>query len=510
MPVPIRVAEVFAALSLTTDLATGVPLEEGLATCLVATALSEHAGLDVADRRDVFHASLLRAIGCTSNAPENAEFFGDDIEFQARLKVLDPGDPVVFGAQLAEFGSWQPQRRAELAQRFVELAPTEGPRAAAAGCEVSLALGSRLRLPANAVRALADVHERWDGLGIPDGRRGEQLSVIGRIVHVAEQAVRAWRVGGPPAADAEVARRAGGQLDPELAGLFGRESAAILAAVEGDLLEAVIAAEPGSPLVIAPSQLPDLCVALSVLVDLKGRFLLGHSAHVAGLAESAARLAGLDADTASSLRAAGLLHDLGRAAVPTAIWDRPGPLGPADWERVRLHAYWTGRVLRRCPALAPLAPIAAGHHERLDGSGYHSGSRGADQPMPARLLAAADVLAALTEDRSQRPAFPSSEAGRLLAAEAAAGRLDREAVAAVVEAAGLPRVRLDWPCGLTDREVDVLRLAARGLSNRQIGERLSVSDRTVGHHLAHVYDKIGRRTRAGAAVFAIENGILPG
>jgi DNA-binding CsgD family transcriptional regulator len=208
------------------------------------------------------------------------------------------------------------------------------------------------------------------------------------------------------------------------------------------------------------------------------------------------------------LRAAALLHDLGRAGVASSVWDRPGPLGAADWERVRLHAYWTGRMLDRCPALRPLAAVAGAHHERLDGHGYHRGAAASELSRAARLLAAADVFAAVTEDRPHRPALSADAAARLVVAEAAAGRLDRDACAAVVEAAGLPRPRTAWPCDLTDREVDVLRLAARGLSNRQIAQVLVLSDRTVETHLKHVYDKTGRRTRAGAAVFAMEHDLI--
>jgi DNA-binding CsgD family transcriptional regulator len=195
--------------------------------------------------------------------------------------------------------------------------------------------------------------------------------------------------------------------------------------------------------------------------------------------------------------------------VSSAVWDRPGPLGPGDWERVRLHGYWTDRILQRCPSLAAMAPIAAGHHERCDGSGYHRAVRGADLPFPARLLAVADVFAALTEDRPHRRGLPLEDAVRMLTAEAAAGRLDRDACAATIEGTGLPRPRTAWPCELTDREVAVLRLSARGLSNRRIAGELGISERTVGHHLAHIYDKTGRRTRAGAAVFAMEHDLVP-
>jgi DNA-binding NarL/FixJ family response regulator len=79
----------------------------------------------------------------------------------------------------------------------------------------------------------------------------------------------------------------------------------------------------------------------------------------------------------------------------------------------------------------------------------------------------------------------------------------------VIRAAGGPPPRSRRPAGLTAREVEVLRLAARGLTNQQIAAELSISSRTVGHHLGHIYDKTGRRTRAGVAVFAVEQQLLP-
>ena len=101
-----------------------------------------------------------------------------------------------------------------------------------------------------------------------------------------------------------------------------------------DLVAAVIAAEPGPPAVVRSDELDGLCLALAIVVDLKGRFLLGHSAHVAAIADAAGSLAGLTSEQRAALRAAALLHDLGRAAVPSSVWDRPAPLGQADWERV--------------------------------------------------------------------------------------------------------------------------------------------------------------------------------
>jgi DNA-binding CsgD family transcriptional regulator len=331
---------------------------------------------------------------------------------------------------------------------------------------------------------------------------------VARVVHVAEQAVLGHFRGGEAAARGEVARRAGGHLDPELCAAFAVHCEQVMGALAApDMLAAVLGAEPPPAALASPRELGSLCTALAIFADLKGLHLVGHSPHVAGLAAGAARLMGMGEREAAEVHAAALLHDLGRTAISSEVWDRPGPLGPGDTERVRLHSYWTERILARCPAVAHLAPVAAGHHERLDGTGYHRGARGTDLDLAGRVIAAADELAAMIESRPYRPALSPAAAARELLADASAGKIDASCAAAVIEAAGLPRPHVSWPCDLTSREVDVLRLCARGMTNRQIAATLVVSDRTVQHHLASIYDKTGRRTRAGAAVFAVEHGL---
>ena len=204
------------------------------------------------------------------------------------------------------------------------------------------------------------------------------------------------------------------------------------------------------------------------------------------------------------------MADLGAVGVPSGVWESPGPLGVEALERVRLHPYLSERVLGRCPGLRPVAALAGAHHERLDGSGYHRGSTGAQLPSPARLLAVADVWTALREDRPHRPARPPAEARDVLWAEVTAGRLDGTAAEAVLAADGQggDRRRAPRPAGLSDREVEVLRLIARGCSNREVAGRLSISAKTVGHHVGHIYAKIGVTTRPAAALFAMEHDLL--
>jgi HD-GYP domain-containing protein (c-di-GMP phosphodiesterase class II) len=210
------------------------------------------------------------------------------------------------------------------------------------------------------------------------------------------------------------------------------------------------------------------------------------------------------------LRRAGLVHGLGRLGVSNAILDKPGPLGAGEWERVRLQPYLTDRMLRQSEALAPVARIAVQHRERLDGSGYPHGLFGAGISIEARILAAADAYQAMREPRPHRPQHSAVEAAAALRADVKAGRYDAGSVEAVLGAAGhrVPR-RREGPAGLTAREVEVLRLLARGLSNKEIAERLVISPKTVANHAEHIYSKINASTRAAAGLFAMQHGLMP-
>jgi HD-GYP domain-containing protein (c-di-GMP phosphodiesterase class II)/ActR/RegA family two-component response regulator len=235
-----------------------------------------------------------------------------------------------------------------------------------------------------------------------------------------------------------------------------------------------------------------------------------HSLATGQLAERIAREVSAPEIVVEESFTAGLLHDIGRSGVPNAIWERKGTLSVDQWERVRLHVYYTERILTRCECLHPISTIAAAHHERLDGSGYYRGSRGKDLDSRARVLAAADACQAMLQPRPHRPARTLDDAARELRKEVSAGRLDPRAIEAVLAAAGArPRHTMpSRPGNLTDREIEVLRLMAQGRSNREMGTSLGITPKTVGHHVQHIYDKIGVSTRAAAAVFAVEHRLL--
>jgi putative nucleotidyltransferase with HDIG domain len=259
---------------------------------------------------------------------------------------------------------------------------------------------------------------------------------------------------------------------------------------------------------IPADRLETVAEAFADMVDLKTPFTLGHSSGVAKLATAAADRLGLT--DARAVRVAALLHDLGRTAVGTGVWEKPGALSTTEWEQVRLHPYHSERILARSAALEPLARIAGMHHERQDGSGYHHGASAAEVPVESRVLAVADAYQAMTQPRVHRAAMTPEAAAEVVSAEVSIGRFDPEIARAILEVSGQrPRTaRTAWPAGLSDREVEVLRLVAGGLSNRAIAEQLVISQRTAEHHVQHVYDKIGTSTRAAAAMFAMAHGLL--
>lgn len=301
-------------------------------------------------------------------------------------------------------------------------------------------------------------------------------------------------------------------LDPQPASLFATHADSILEGLEeGGVWEAVLASEPQPQRTVGEPHLDDIAHAFANMADLQTPFTLGHSTEVARLSDGAGAYMGLQRDEIADLRRAALFHDLGQVGIPNGVWEKPRPLSTSDWERVRLHPYYTERILSRSAALRSLAKTAGMHHELQDGAGYHRQLARGTIPMPARILAAADIYQALTNARPYRAALEPAAAAAVLEQEVANGRLDSEAVAAVLSAAGhTKKARPAWPDGLTDREIEVLRLISRGASQKDVGKALVISHRTAAHHIQHIYDKIGVSTRAAAAMYAMEHELLSG
>jgi len=499
----IRLAELIASLSFAADLGMGYPMEQMLRASLVATRLAQHLRLPNEVVSDAYYIALLRHVGCTFGSWFlNVFAGGDDIAFRRRAAVVDHLDHADVGALFAYVGTLpgakpDPTALPDLGEIWV------------GECEMGMSLAARLGLGSGVQRGMQLLWERWDGKG-PRGNSGDDLPVSLRVARVALFAVESSALVGVDATLAALKRRAGGWFDPGIADTFVREADTLLGELPAATWDAVQDAEPQPWLWLLEQDVDRAARAIADMADLRAPFLHGHSAGVGALAERAARHLGLSDGELARIRRAANMHDIGRHGVPTGVWEKPDRLSDSEWEHVRLHPYYTERILARSPAFAALGALAGMHHERCDGSGYYRRATAGTLPMGARVIAAADAFQAMTEERPHRPARTPTDAAHELAKDMRAGHLDPDAGAAVCEAGGevAPLIRRDWPAGLSDREVEVLRLVARGRSKREVADALTVSVNTVDTHVRHVYEKIGVSTRAGAAIFAMEHDLL--
>ena len=508
----VRLAELVAALSLGIDLGFGQPMEHVLRQCLIALRLAERIGMDDDACAVVYYTALLVNIGCHSDAHEQAKWFGDDIALKSGKYDHDPRSLRAAASGMRRLGSGNPPlHRFRVGLEFAVSGHREVDDMISHHAAISRAMAEQLGLPDEIGEALGGAYEQWDGRGWPGDLEGDGVPLAARLAQLAEYVEVAHRVGGVEAA-MELARKRGGkQFDPELAKLISAEGDMLLADLDDvGTWDAVIDAEPALAVVLSAGRFDAALEAIAGFADLKSPYTLGHARAVADLAAEAGVQLGLPEHQVRTLRRAGLVHDIGKLGISNSIWDKRGPLGAGEWERVRLHPYLTERMLHQSEALAPLGAIAVQHRERLDGSGYPRGLSGGAISQPARILGAADAYQAMRELRPHRPERSAEEAAAELRADVKRGLFDAESVEAVLGAAG-HRVsrRREGPAGLTAREVEVLRLLARGMSNKEMAERLVISPKTVANHVEHIYSKIGASTRAAASLFAMRHGLLP-
>jgi HD-GYP domain-containing protein (c-di-GMP phosphodiesterase class II) len=506
----VRASELVAALCLATDLGMGFPLEHGLHSTLVAMRIADRLGLDHQTAQDTFFACLLFYVGCTADSEIAADLFDDGA-------LLEHFTPVIFGARsetlrgviaaLAGSGSHTPTAVLKGALRLPKAGRAHQHHIEAM-CQVAQMLSRRMGTPDGVGAVVGALAERWDGKGMPAGIGRDHLPLALRIGHVARDASFQAVIHDPETAAAVIRRRAGGAFDPRIAELAADEFDSLVGVPPVDGWTEVLDREPRPWLTLRGVEIDSAIAAMADFTDLVSPYLAGHSSGVADLAARAALLAGLPDEQAVAVRRAGMLHDLGRVAVPARIWSQPSPLAAADREQVRLHPYYTERVTAPSAFLAEVSRIGSHHHERLDGSGYHRGDTAASLSLPQRLLAAADAFHAKTEPRAYRNARSFDEAAAYVQEQSRAGRLDPECVHAVVEAAGIRPEPVARPAGLTEREVQVVGLLARGLQTKQVARALGVSVKTADRHIQNSYAKIGVSTRAAAAVFAMQHGLV--
>ena len=512
----LRLAELLAAVSLATNLADDAPFGSALQDAVTVVAFAGEAGLAAEDVSDAYYLALLYHVGCTAVVLAQARIAGgDDVSSRRWFSEADYADRL----QMLRLAATRVSREWGLGARAQGVAgmitaPKDFVADAIGGiCEVGARFGARLGAGPHITEALEHAYARWDGKVFPASPSGEAISPLARLVHVVHVAHAFHRAGGRDAADEVVRTRRGGELDPTLCDLWLAHSEELLRGAGPDSIwEVALDAEPEPRRFVAPSHIDAVTETFADFVDLKASHAVAHSSHVADLASAAGAGLGLTEKEVATLRRAAQVHDLGNVSVPHRILVKKEPIDRTERDRIRLHPYHTHRVLSVSESLREIGAAAGMHHERPDGTGYHRGLSAAAIPLPARVLAVAEAYQSMREDRPWRGALPAGRAADELRREAREGRLDRRSVDAVLDAAGQGgarrRAARSWPAGLTDREVDVLRLLASGRSNKQTAIQLHVSEATVHTHVINVYGKIGLNTRAGATLFALENDLI--
>ncbi len=455
---------ILAAFSYALDLTEGQPLGHAERCCVAGMSIGREMALPERELQDLYYALLMKDLGCSANSWKMYHLLGsDDIAAKRDIKTTDwtranweslryalkhvlPGRTFLARARaLAEMGAG----RVRMARSLVQLR-----------CESGADIARRIGLSEAAAEAIYGLDEMWNGSGHPQGRRGEEIPRLSRIMSFAQTLDAFYVTRGAFAAEEMAYRRRGRWFDPDVVKAFH----SLLA--KGRLWEQMdrsreIVAGLAPRLAVQPAgeaQIENICLAFADIIDAKSPFTFRHSAGVAGAAVAMAQTMGMDERDVTLIRRAALLHDLGKLSVSNAILEKPGQLNAAEWEIVKRHPYYTYEILHRIPRFELLAEIAASHHEKLDGSGYFRGYQAEQLPLAARILAVADIYDALAARRPYRDAMPIEKVFRVMENEAPA-KIDARCVDALKHSHTQAQAFTS----------DLLRLSSSVASHRQPG-----------------------------------------
>ncbi len=434
----IRLIDVIGALSRALDMAEGQPVGHSIRTAMIGMRIGAVVGLEEEDRGDLFFALLLKDLGSSANAALlTGSRGGDDLLIKAARRLADGNDHSFVSAALrptsGERSRW---RQAWAALREMITHHETERKAAALRADKGASIAAMLAMPRSTCGAIAAIDEHWDGNGLPHGLRGDAIPLLARIVSIAQCAEvfeRAFDVG---TAFSVIHRRAGQWFDPELVAALDTmadDNGFWSELRHADALSALRRYDPPTRVVYANElRLDTVAEAFAKVIDAKSPFTARHSHNVSFLATRTAMELDMPRHKVRALRRAALLHDIGKLGVANRILDKTSPLTSPERLQMERHTRFTFEVLRDVPRFARFAMLAASHHERLDGSGYHLGLRDAELSLPARVLAAADVCEALSAARPYRAAMPLDGVFRNMKDATAAGLLCPVAVGALI------------------------------------------------------------------------------
>lgn len=409
-------ADIVSALSHALDLVEGQPEGHCVRCCWIGMQIGQELRLSPSELSDLYYAILLKDLGCSSNAARIcSHYVTDDLAFKRNIKTMDGSLPQVLRFVLDHAGM-----QADMAGRFraIFTALKTGPQMAKelieTRCTRGASIAKQMRFNQRVADTIHSLDEHWDGTGQPDQFRGDAIPLFSQIALLAQVVDVFNTADGAEAARTEIKSRSGKWFDPAIAEVFdnlaGNEDFWVELNSQ-NIEEIVHSLEPSNARkIVNADYLDDIAFAFAQVVDAKSPFTAGHSERVTFYTDLIAKQMGYTPERRQWLRRAALLHDIGKLGISNSILDKPSKLDDNEFAMIKMHPVFSFEILSRVQAFADMAPIARGHHERLDGKGYPDGLGDDEISLDTRIVTVADIFDALTADRPYRAAMPQEKA----------------------------------------------------------------------------------------------------
>lgn len=437
----ISLSEIISAMTFALDLTEGAIPGHGLRSCLLGMRLARALQLSEAACGNLYYALQLKDIGCSSNASRVTKIMGgDDREIKAATKLEDwrKGGMSSQGLKAMWRNTLPDSNLPARAARFAKVARDAGANRKAliqTRCERGGMILRQLAMDPETAEAVWSLDEHWDGGGHPVGRSGEAIPLGARLCAVAQHLDIFGTAHGREAALETLEARQGVWFDPALVRLArSLHDSGTLWEGHGvgmrELQQTVMSMDPGYGRKLTPERVDSICEAFAAVVDAKSPFTFRHSVCVAQVAVAVANVLGLEPERVQLLRRAGLLHDIGKLSISSAILEKRSELTSEEWIAVIQHPVITRSILERVSAFRELAVVASEHHERLDGTGYPWGLTAEQMSLESMVLATADVFTAMVEMRPYSDGMQPEKALWVLG-DMTTDKLDAECVEAL-------------------------------------------------------------------------------
>ncbi|MGB6432058.1 MAG: HD domain-containing phosphohydrolase [Candidatus Acidiferrales bacterium] len=411
----LRLSDLISALSFALDLTEGQPMGHAVNCCVIGMRLAEILGVAREERSNLYYALLLKDAGCSNNAARMYQIFGgDDIKAKREVKTTDWSRMTFDGLQYLLRNVMPGKSTLERVLSMANVVVNRNSQTSELielRCERGASIARRIGFSEDTARAIQALDEHWDGKGFPNRLKGEAIPLFARILSVAQTLEVFATLNGPEEALRTIEDRSGTWFDPEVARAakeLRADDKLWAALMDGSARDIAMGLEPEERVMHASeASIDSICNAFAEIIDAKSPYTHRHSLGVEAATTAIGMQLGLPEKDMPVLRRAALLHDIGKLSVPNSILDKPGKLTAQEWETVRLHPYYTQRILERISGFAHLAFLASSHHEKLNGSGYYRNLRGPQLPMSSRAMVVADIYDALAAKRPYRDALPT-------------------------------------------------------------------------------------------------------